>query len=459
VSDVALEVNFDALVGPTHNYAALSYGNIAAMSHGGEVANPRAAALQGLEKMKLLSELGVPQAVLPPHERPDVGPLRRVGFAGSDAEVIESAARHEPGLLAAVSSASAMWAANAATVSPSADAGDGRVHFTAANLASFFHRSLEAATTSAVLRAVFADEALFAHHAPVPATGALGDEGAANHTRLCREHGGAGVEVFSYGADGDRDVSRDAADSAHPSMAARFPARQMLAASRAVARMHGIDPGAVVFARQSSEAIDAGVFHNDVIAVGHRDVLLCHQRAFADRQGFFDELRAKLSSICELRLVEVREDELTLSEAVSTYLFNSQLVTTATGELVLICPAEVEGNARSRAVVEELIAGASPIAAVHYVGLRQSMRNGGGPACLRLRVALTARERAAMNAGVVYSPELHTRLVGWIARHYRDRLAPADLADPSLLEESRRALDELTAVLGLPGVYPFQSGA
>ena len=439
------ELNFDSLVGPTHNYAGLAFGNTAAMSHGGDVSNPRAAALQGLEKMRTLASLGVAQAVLPPHERPDVAALRELGFSGSDAAVIEAAARAEPRLLAAVSSASAMWAANAATVSPSADTGDRRVHFTPANLATFFHRSLEVGQTARTLKAIFKDPALFAHHEPLAATPVLGDEGAANHSRLTASQDARGVEIFVHG-----DVG--------PAGERRFPARQRAEASRAVARLHGLDPAATLFVAQSPAAIDAGVFHNDVIAVGHRHVLFFHELAFADRDAALSAIRAAFTHTAgiEPALVEVGEADLSLDETVSSYVFNSQLVTTADDSIVLVCPAEVERSPRATAVVEEVVYGDSPITDVRYVEIRESMRNGGGPACLRLRVALNARERAAVHRGVLYDRQLHGRLDVWIRAHYRDRLAPEDLADPALLEESRRALDELTALLGLPALYPFQ---
>ena len=153
------KVNFDGIPGPTHNYAGLAHGNLAATRNASLVANPREAALQGLAKMHALAGRGYAQAVVPPHERPFLPALRTLGFAGTDAQVIAAAAREAPRLLAASSSAAAMWAANAATVSASADTADGRVHFTPANLVSHFHRSLEAATTTRVLRAIFADTA------------------------------------------------------------------------------------------------------------------------------------------------------------------------------------------------------------------------------------------------------------------------------------------------------------
>src|SRR5262249_2313694 len=159
--DSLREFNFDGLVGPTHNYAGLSRGNLASARHAGRVANPRAAALEGLAKMRLLMDLGVGQAVLPPAPRPDVFALRRLGFTGSDADVVAAAARGDGHLLRLTSSASSMWTANAATVTPSCDAEDGRLHLVVANLSAMFHRSLEARTTFATLQAVFADGTRF----------------------------------------------------------------------------------------------------------------------------------------------------------------------------------------------------------------------------------------------------------------------------------------------------------
>ena len=128
--------------------------------------------------MKALAARGFVQAVLPPRERPNVAALRALGFAGNDSALLAAAARQAPHLLAACTSAAAMWVANAATVSPSGDTADGRVHFTPANLVTHFHRSLEAATTTRVLRSIFADERHFAVHNALPAAPQLGDEGA-----------------------------------------------------------------------------------------------------------------------------------------------------------------------------------------------------------------------------------------------------------------------------------------
>ena len=439
------EINFDGIPGPTHNYAGLARGNLAAESNARLVANPREAALQGLGKMRALAARGFAQAVLPPHERPHIAALRALGFAGSDARVIERAAREAPQLLAACSSAAAMWTANAATVSPSADTADGLVHFTPANLVSHFHRSLEAPTTTGILRAIFADAAHFTVHDPLPAAPQFGDEGAANHTRFTGEGGGPGVEFFVYGR------SAFAAAATQPQ---RFPARQTLEASHAVARRHGLDPRRTTYAQQNPDAIDAGVFHNDVIAVGQGAVLLCHERAFVDTAAVLAELAARIGA--PFTPIVVRDADFGVADAVATYLFNSQLLGRPDGRLLLVTPAECRENERVAAWLDALVASAGPVAEVLSFDLRQSMRNGGGPACLRLRVPLTAGERGAVRARVFLDATLDAELDAWVRAHYRDRLAPEDLGDPALLDESRRALDALTRILRLPSVYPFQ---
>jgi succinylarginine dihydrolase len=438
------EYNFDGIPGPTHNYSGLAEGNLASGHNAGLIANPRAAALQGLAKMRALAARGFPQAVLPPHERPFVPALRALGFAGNDAAVLAAAARDAPAILAGCSSAAAMWVANAATVSPSADTHDGRVHFTPANLAAHFHRALEAPTSTAVLRAIFADEARFTVHEPLPAAPQFGDEGAANHTRLATQPAAPGVEFFVYGR-------RGFGGGPTPT---RFPARQTLESSQAIARRHRLDPSRVVFAQQNPVAIDAGVFHNDVIAVGHGPALLCHEHAFVDQDMVLAALAGRIGPA--FTPIVVREREVSLADAVATYLFNSQLLARADGRLVLVAPADVRDNARVASFLDRLLETSGPVAEVLTFDLKQSMRNGGGPACLRLRIDLDSAERAAVRANVFLDDALASALEAWIRGHYRDRLAPADLADPCLLDESRRALDELSQLLRLGSVYPFQ---
>ncbi len=439
------EINFDGLPGPTHNYSGLARGNLAAEKHASLVANPRVAALQGLAKMRALAARGYPQAMLPPHERPFLPALRALGFEGSDADLVTRAAREAPRLLAACSSAAAMWTANAATVSPSPDTADARVHFTPANLVSHFHRSLEAPVTTRVLRAIFADPAHFVVHDPLPAAPQFGDEGAANHTRFAAADGTPGVEFFVYG--------RQALDTGAPGPQ-RHPARQTREASEAIARRHGLAPARTVFAQQSPAAIDAGVFHNDVIAVGSGHLLLCHAQAFADQPATLGAL-ARAVGPAFVAIVAAPE-QVRLDEAVATYLFNSQLLPRPQGGFLLVAPAEAREHRRVAAYLDSLVADGGPIAEVLPLNLRQSMRNGGGPACLRLRVALTDAQRSALGGNVMLDDALAADLEAWVRRHYRDRLAPADLGDPALIDETRRALDELTQRLRLGSVYDFQ---
>lgn len=444
----AIEANFDGLVGPTHNYSGLSYGNVASSLNSAKPSNPKAAALQGLTKMKALADMGFVQGVLAPHERPHIPTLRALGFTGTDAQILAQAAQKAPKVLAAVSSASCMWTANAATVSPSADTQDGRVHFTPANLVNKFHRSIEHQTTGRILQATFPDSNHFAHHGALPSVDHFGDEGAANHTRFCSDYGQPGVELFVYGA--------SAFNSAAPKPQ-RFPARHTLEASQAVARIHGLAPERAVFVQQHPDVIDAGVFHNDVIAVGNGNVHFYHEKAFLDTQQMQNDLRQAWGEQDKpLYFVEVPDSAVSVEDCVQSYLFNSQLLSQANGNMTLIVPGEVQQNTRVWSYLQDLIQQSTPIQDVQVFDLKQSMSNGGGPACLRLRVAMNATELAAVNPATLMNQSLFNTLNQWVEKHYRDRIVEADLADPSLLIESRQALDELTQILQLGSIYEFQ---
>ena len=442
-----VEANFDGLVGPTHNYAGLSIGNEASIRHGGKVANPREAALQGLEKMTALWELGFVQGVLPPQERPDIATLRRLGFHGSDARVLSDAARYAPAVLAACCSASSMWTANAATVSPSADCADSKVHFTPANLISKFHRSLEHELTGKILKATFNNPAHFVHHPALPASEYFGDEGAANHSRFCGDYGEPGVELFVYGK-----------QSFNPQpMLTKYPARQSLEASQAIVRRHRLNANNVVYARQNPKVIDQGVFHNDVIAVGNRNLLFCHAEAFEHQASVYQALK-KACKAKPLHIVEVTGRQVSVAQAVNSYLFNSQLLSLTDDSTLLVVPAECQNEPAVWNCLQNLLADRNcSITDLKVLDLRQSMHNGGGPACLRLRVVLNDQELAATNPYNLINGERLKSLRQWVNKHYRDRLLPQDLADPMLLDESRTALDELTGILQLGSVYSFQT--
>jgi succinylarginine dihydrolase len=442
----AIEANFDGLVGPTHNYAGLAAGNLASAKNAGNVSAPRAGVLEGIAKAKRLADAGLVQGFLPPHERPFIEGLRALGFTGTDRQVWETAFRRAPMLARNMVSASPMWAANAATVSPGADTADGRLHMSAANLLSTLHRSIEGPQTARALRAIFPDDRHFAVHDPLPMQAGFGDEGAANHVRLCAEHGAPGVEILVYGRE------------AFEAWDARYPARQTREACDAIARRHGLDPERTVIVRQSRAVIEAGAFHNDVVCVGNGPVLFFHERAFEDTDATLDAIRAAAKGLFDPVFVEVPEAEVPIEDAITSYIFNSQLLDwPGEDRMVLLAPKETEETASTRHFCERMVAGNGPIGRVDFADVRQSMRNGGGPACLRLRVVLTPAELSAVNSHVMLDDRLHSALTQWAKSHYRESIAPADLADPALLDESRAALDALTAIMGLGGdFYSFQ---
>jgi succinylarginine dihydrolase len=408
------EINFDGIVGPSHNYAGLSLGNIASMGNAGRISNPRAAALEGIEKMRTNLALGLAQGIFLPHPRPDRSWLATLGTTIEEAE---------PVLAANSMSAAAMWAANAATVSPAPDTGDGRCHLTVANLRTMPHRSHEWPATLAQLRVAFAG-ADFAVHEPVPPT--FGDEGAANHMRLARSHGEPGIEIFVYGVSGGS-----------------FPARQNLEASKAVARLHRLAPERTIFAEQSREAIAAGAFHNDVVAVANERVLFAHEQAFANKQSLIDACCAKVP---EFEYVEVPTADVPLQDAIKSYLFNAQLITLANGEMRLVVPTEAQETASVWRWIESHVAGNGPIRSVKVVDVRQSMANGGGPACLRLRVV--ADPTNVDPRFLVDRPKLD-RIADLIETYWPQEIAHDALQQPALVRDVERAREMLLEGLDL----------
>ena len=409
-----VEINFDGIVGPSHNYAGLSLGNIASASHKGNASYPRAAALQGIAKMRGNMERGLAQGFLLPLPRPNFGLLRDLAV-GDDTN---------PALVAAAWSASSMWTANAATVSPAPDTGDGRCHLTPANLVTMLHRGQEWRDTQAQLKIAFGDQRHFAVHDAVPSS--FGDEGAANHMRFCDSHDAPGVEVFVYGRPGGR-----------------FPARQHEQASRAVARLHGLEPRRCVFIEQNPAAIEAGAFHNDVVAVANEKVLFTHDQAFADQIDAYEAIRAVFP---DLHVVEVPESQVTLEEAIRTYLFNAQLVTLPTGEMALVVPSECQESASVWSWCERMLASNGPIRHVIPVDVRQSMANGGGPACLRLRVVA---DPATVDARFLLDEAKAERLEAVIAQMWPETIQPDEIGTEALAAKVIEAREALLAVLSL----------
>ena len=409
-----IEINFDGIVGPSHNYAGLSFGNVASMGHGGQVSEPRAAALQGVDKMRSNLALGLTQGIFVPHPRPDREWLERLGTTIEDAE---------PPLAANAMSASPMWAANAATVSPAPDTRDGKCHLTVANLRTMPHRSHECPATLAQLRLAFGSEA-FAVHGPVPP--AFGDEGAANHMRLTAAHGEPGMEIFVYGVSGGA-----------------FPARQHVEASKAISRLHLVDPDRTVFAEQSEQSIAAGAFHNDVVAVANERLLFAHEQAFANRQPLLDACERLVP---DFDYVEVAEADVPLEDAIKSYLFNAQLVSPPDGQTTLIVPTEARETASVWRWLERHLSGNGPIRRVEVVDVRQSMANGGGPACLRLRVVA---DPATVDPRFMVDDAKLDRIAGTIRRHWPEQVRHDELQRVSLVADVERARAALLETLGL----------
>lgn len=413
------EINFDGIIGPSHNYAGLSFGNVASMNHFGQVSEPRAAALQGLEKMRANLALGLTQGIFVPHPRPHRAWLAALGanFEDSDFELAANAM-----------SASAMWAANAATVSPAPDSGDGKCHLTVANLRTMAHRSHEWPATLAQLEVAFGNVSFSVHTAVPPA---FGDEGAANHMRIAPSHGEAGIEVFVYGVSGGA-----------------FPARQHVEASKAIARLHRLDPNRTIFVQQSEEAIAAGAFHNDVVAVANERVLFAHELAFADKQPLLDACSAFVAGF---EYVEVAEADVPLEDAIRSYLFNAQLVTPPDNEMTLIVPTEARETPSVWRWIERHIAGNGPIRRVELVDVRQSMANGGGPACLRLRVVADA---AMVDPRFLVDPSKLDRIGDVVRKYWPEQIAHNSLQRPRLIADVERARAALLEALGLPELSP-----
>lgn len=400
-----VEINFDGIIGPSHNYAGLSLGNLASSNNAGAPSYPRAAALQGIEKMRANLRLGLAQGFFMPLDRPNQNWL--AGLATD----MQSA---EPHIRAAAFSASAMWAANAATVSPAPDTADGKCHLSAANLITMAHRSHEWTGTLAQLRLAFANEQHFVVHGPVPAP--FGDEGAANFMRLCTSHGEAGIEIFVYGKTGGP-----------------FPARQHVEASKAIARAHQLDPARTLFVQQSEIAIAAGAFHNDVVAVANERVLFTHEQAFENSEQTYSDIKRLMP---EAEIIIVPADRVSLADAIQSYLFNAQLVTLPDGGMALILPSEAQENTRVWNWLTEMVDGNGPIRQLVPVDVRQSMANGGGPACLRLRVVA---DPATVDPRFIADEARLDIIAKVVAAQWPETIATDQLSNPALIDQVRMA--------------------
>jgi succinylarginine dihydrolase len=441
------EVNFDCLVGPSHHFGGLSFGNIASGKNKHRPSNPKKAALQGLAKMKFLHERGFKQAIFPPHERPASPFLRELGFRGSDFELVLLAQKQMPEVFNALCSSSSMWAANAATISPSMDTRDKRMHVSPANLVSMFHRSLEHEFNYRVFKEIFPRE-YFVIHQALPSHDIFSDEGAANHCRLAKNHGALGLELFVYGK-----------ANAHKSQKSQiFPARQSKLACEAIIRRHQLVPENCFVIEQNPKAIDAGAFHNDVVCVANEGLLLCHEESFLEQGIFFKKIaeRYEILNNNNPTIIIIPKRILSLEDAVSSYLFNSQVLTKKDNTMLLFAPSECNNIISAQNAIKEILSHVSPINEVAYFDISESMANGGGPACLRLRMVMTKEEIEASKKSVFFSDEVYAELKNIIERFYVEELKVEYFQDKDFFEKSRTALDLLARALGFKGIYSFQ---
>jgi succinylarginine dihydrolase len=435
------EINFDGLIGPTHNYSGLSEGNIASFNNSKKTSSPLNAALQGLEKMKLLIDLGIPQGIFLPHERPNLNFLRSHGFLGSDTEIVASAAKNSNLLLNQSYSASSMWAANAATFSPSIDSQDSIAHITPANLFSMPHRRIEAEFTYQQLNIIF-NRSHFKIHKPINPSDLMGDEGAANHLRITNHHLDKGIQIFVYGRDSFQE-------------SLNVVARQSKAASEYIANSHKLDMEQTFFLKQNMKAINSGSFHNDIVSLSTENVFIFHEEAFNDSKNEIQKIRSAFKAEDECFFIEILKNDIPLDILVNSYLLNSQLVRNSSGDMTFIMPTEVKNYSECTEWLARIKEN-SPIKDFKYIDIKQSMMNGGGPACLRFKIVVNENEFNNINPNFLLTPVLIKKLESLIKNSYRDTLEIRDLADPELINESYTILDNLTQIFKTGSIYNFQ---
>ncbi len=440
-----VEINIDGMIGPTHHYGGLGIGNLASLAHRDQVSNPRQAALEGLAKAKLVSELGIPQFIWLPPARPNRELFDSLGFPGDLVEQTKAAYHSDRRILSAAFSSAFMWAANSATVTPATDASDGRYHFSPANLISSLHRASEAHERSLNFANTFSDPTWHRIHEPLPSITAWRDEGAANHMRLSDPSGEIAFNIFVYGDDDSADTQNcDNPAGSQVSRGMTFMARHTKTASEAIARRHCLDPETTFFLRQHPKAISSGVFHNDVIATSHEGILIHHEHAFIDAEEDLVRLERVFAERVGKPLLRilVPDDELTLTDAVKSYLFNSQVLTPQTKSrveqkprMVFVCPQQCQEMEAAKRILHNFVSDPNnPIDEIKFVGVGQSMAGGGGPACLRLRVPCDERTLRQLPFNGRMNANLFDALSAVVEKNYPDQVTLASFCDDRFLE-------------------------
>lgn len=437
--ETLVEVNLDSLIGLGHHFGGLSPGNLASTTHKNELSNPQAAALQGLEKAWLLQTITSRQLLLPPLLRPHESLLQTAGFIGSYESAMARALEVEPDLVSAIWSSSFVWTANLGIFTPSCDSASGKSHLTLANLCTNLHRSLESGERFESLQKWLSGAINV--HAPLPSSLSLADEGAANHTRFFSlTNPECGLHHFVYGLSPE--------GTPHSQKTSIYPARQSLRAAQWIARRHELIENHVMYTQQNPNVIDQGVFHNDVICTGHGSFLLCHEQAFVHGMNEVDLLRRRFQELTgDALCVElVSSQQLSVELAVKTYLFNSQLVLTPQGP-VIIAALECERHPQTYTLLQDLKQRWS-LAGLYFVDLTQSMHNGGGPACLRLRLPMKPSQYQKLSAFHL-TPKRYQQLKTLIEKDYPTQLTKSMLIDKSYRDHAVAVQEKILQIFGL----------
>ena len=448
-----VEVNIDGMIGPSHHFGGLGVENKASELNRSQASSPRSAALQGLAKMELLASYGIPQFYLPPPVRPAWKWLESLGYCGDKACVLRDCYQEQPTLLSAAYSSAFMWTANAASVSCGSDTRSKRAKIKLANLNANLHRSIEESERLPQLERMF--EAV--EHVDVlrglSSSRPLSDEGAANVMRFFSRVGAGGVYAFVYGNEAAE--SRESEDNSKKADGKRRrQPRQTRMASAMVARSLDLEPGDCFLIQQTSDAIDAGVFHNDVIATSHENLLFYHELAFHNSEeavaGIKKRFLEKTGEKLEACLVE--SSDLRLDDAVDTYLFNSQICTDIDGGWRMFVPENCNQSESVQRTLERLQAQYPRLVSIDYCPLAESMRNGGGPACLRLRISLTPSQIDQIPASMRISLSTLSQLRKLVETEYPEKVEPSDFVNPDFAEQCERISLQIARLWGANSV-------
>ena len=259
---------------------------------------------------------------------------------------------------------------------------------------------------------------------------------------MSAQHLKPGFQIFVFGS--------TAFDAHHDIIA-----RQAEEISQAVSTQHQLDPDRVLFLKQNEQAINSGSFHNDIVSLANEEVFIFHQEAFADRVELERVLHHMKDHVKGFHPIEILSEDISLDDLVSSYLLNSQLITVKNNEMMMLLPEEVQNHPNCMRWLDE-IKSSSPVKHIEFVDIRQSMMNGGGPACLRFKTVVNNDEFDKINKKFLLSPKKLMDLRALVSKHYRDQLNPEDLLDIKLMQESYTFLDELTQLLDLGAIYNFQ---